>query len=201
MTRVASDPTYDESETRTVAADRVVFSIGQAIQWGNLLEGTAVELGRGQGAVADPKTYQTAEPDIFVGGDVYTGPSFAIDAIAAGHEAAVSIHRFVQHATLTIGRNQRSYRELNKDDVDFGSYDTASRGDAVHNYEAERERPFREYVETFTEEQVKAETARCLGWVRPSWTKTSALAAGFAPPSARLTPSIWIAIAPSAPRW
>ncbi|MEE0475718.1 MAG: FAD-dependent oxidoreductase [Collinsella stercoris] len=157
------DPTYDESETRTVAADRVVFSIGQSIQWGNLLEGTAVELGRGQGAVADPKTYQTAEPDIFVGGDVYTGPKFAIDAIAAGHEAAVSLHRFVQNATLTIGRNQRSYRELNKDDVDFGSYDTASRGDAVHNYEAERERPFREYVETFTEEQVKAETARCLG--------------------------------------
>ena len=157
------DPTYDESETRTVAADRVVFSIGQSIQWGNLLEGTAVELGRGQGAVADPKTYQTAEPDIFVGGDVYTGPKFAIDAIAAGHEAAVSLHRFVQNATLTIGRNQRSYRELNKDDVDFGSYDTVSRGDAVHNYEAERERPFREYVETFTEEQVKAETARCLG--------------------------------------
>ena len=157
------DPTYDEGELRTVAADRVVFSIGQSIQWGNLLEGTAVELGRGQGAVADPKTYQTAEPDIFVGGDVYTGPKFAIDAIAAGHEAAVSLHRFVQNATLTIGRNQRSYRELNKDDVDFGSYDTASRGDAVHNYEAERERPFREYVETFTEEQVKAETARCLG--------------------------------------
>ncbi len=157
------DPTYDESETRTVAADRVVFSIGQSIQWGNLLEGTAVELGRGRGAVADPKTYQTAEPDIFVGGDVYTGPKFAIDAIAAGHEAAVSLHRFVQNATLTIGRNQRSYRELNKDDVDFGSYDTVSRGDAVHNYEAERERPFREYVETFTEEQVKAETARCLG--------------------------------------
>lgn len=157
------DPTYDESETRTVAADRVVFSIGQSIQWGNLLEGTAVELGCGQGAIADPKTYQTAEPDIFVGGDVYTGPKFAIDAIAAGHEAAVSLHRFVQNATLTIGRNQRSYRELNKDDVDFGSYDTVSRGDAVHNYEAERERPFREYVETFTEEQVKAETARCLG--------------------------------------
>ena len=36
----------------------------------------------------------------------------------------------MQDATLTIGRNPRSYRELNKDDVDFGSYDTASRGDA-----------------------------------------------------------------------
>ena len=157
------DPTYDESETRTVAADRVVFSIGQSIVWGDLFEGAAVELGRGQGAVADPKTYQTAQPDIFVGGDVYTGPKFAIDAIAAGHEAAVSLHRFVQDATLTIGRNQRVYRELNKDDVEFGSYDTASRGDAVHNYAREKAEPFREYLETFTEEQVRAETARCLG--------------------------------------
>ena len=69
------DPQYDENELRTVAADRVVFSIGQSIVWGDLLEGEAVELGRGQGAVADPKTYQTAQPDIFVGGDVYTGPS------------------------------------------------------------------------------------------------------------------------------
>ena len=157
------DPQYDENELRTVAADRVVFSIGQSVVWGDLLEGEAVELGRGQGAVADPKTYQTAQPDIFVGGDVYTGPKFAIDAIAAGHEAAVSIHRFVQDATLTIGRNPRSYRELNKDDVDFGSYDTASRGDAVHDYEREKAEPFREYVKTFTEEQVRAETARCLG--------------------------------------
>ena len=157
------DPKYDESETRTVSADRVVFSIGQSIVWGDLLAGSAVELGRGQGAVADPKTYQTAQPDIFVGGDVYTGPKFAIDAIAAGHEAAVSLHRFVQNATLTIGRNQRSYRELNKDDVEFGSYDTASRGDAVHNYAREKAEPFREYLETFTEEQVRAETARCLG--------------------------------------
>ena len=157
------DPTYDEGELRTVSADRVVFSIGQSILWGDLLEGEAVELGRGQGAVADPKTYQTAQPDIFVGGDVYTGPKFAIDAIAAGHEAAVSIHRFVQDATLTIGRNPRAYRELNRDDVEFGSYDTASRGDSVHNYDREKAQPFREYVETFTEEQVRAETARCLG--------------------------------------
>ena len=46
--------------------------------------------------MADAVTYQTAQPDVFVGGDVYTGPKFAIDAIAAGKEGAVSIHRFVQ---------------------------------------------------------------------------------------------------------
>ena len=156
-------PEYDEADTIDVEADQVVFSIGQSIEWGGLLEGSAVELGRGNGAVADPKTYQTAEPDIFVGGDVYTGPKFAIDAIAAGHEAAVSIHRFVQGGTLTIGRNQRSYRELDKADAELGSYDTASRQQPEIDHEAEKRAPFSEYVRTLTEEQVRAETARCLG--------------------------------------
>ncbi len=167
-TRVFNDegrfaPEYDESDLRTIECDQVVFAIGQAIEWGNLLEGSAVELGRGQGAVADPQTYQTAEPDIFVGGDVYTGPKFAIDAIAAGHEAAVSIHRFVQKGTLTIGRNQRHYVELNKDDLDLSGYDTAQRERPHHVVEAAaKAAPFREYVQTLTEEQVRVETSRCL---------------------------------------
>ena len=168
-TRVFDDdgrfaPEYDEGDLVTIECDQVVFAIGQSIEWGNLLEGSAVELGRGQGAVADPQTYQTAEPDIFVGGDVYTGPKFAIDAIAAGHEAAVSIHRFAQHGTLTIGRNQRKYVELNKDDADLSSYDTARREvPAAKDSAVAKAAPFREYVETLTEEQVRAETARCLG--------------------------------------
>ncbi len=156
-------PVYDDADTLTVPCDRVVLSIGQAIEWGGLLAGSAVELGRGQGAVVDPKTYQTAEPDVFAGGDVVTGPKFAIDAIAAGHEAAVSIHRFVQGATLTIGRNPRAYRELDKDNVDFGSYDTSSRQAPAHDRDRERSEPFGEYVHTLTEEQVRIETARCLG--------------------------------------
>ena len=168
-TRVFDDegrfaPEYDENDLRRVDADRVVMSIGQSIVWGDLLAGSKVELGRGQGALADPQTYQTAEPDIFVGGDVYTGPSFAIDAIAAGHEAAVSIHRFVQPgSTLTIGRNQRHYTALDRDDVVIESYDNASREVTHVDREREKAAPFSEYVETFTEEQVRAETARCLG--------------------------------------
>ena len=77
-------PVYDENDTITIECDNVLLSIGQQIIWGNLLAGTKVELNKNGTAKADPVTYQTAEPDIFVGGDVYTGPRFAIDAIAAG---------------------------------------------------------------------------------------------------------------------
>ncbi|MBQ3338456.1 MAG: hypothetical protein IJG82_02485 [Atopobiaceae bacterium] len=48
-----------------------------------------------------------------IGGDVYTGPKFVIDAIAAGHEAAISLHRYAQKgSSLTLSRNQRFYVEL-----------------------------------------------------------------------------------------
>ena len=78
------NPQYDENDIMTIECKHVVLAVGQTIVWGDLLKGSKVELGRGNGAVADGYTYQTAEPDIFVGGDVYTGPKFAIDAIAAG---------------------------------------------------------------------------------------------------------------------
>ena len=158
------NPKYDENDTETVACDNIVFSIGQSILWGDLLKGSKVELGRGNGAVADALTYQTAEPDIFVGGDVYTGPKFAIDAIAAGREGAISIHRFVQpHSSLTIGRNRRDFIELDKNNIRVENYDNSSRQVPMRDASIDHKKSFRDSKLVFTEEQVKKETARCLG--------------------------------------
>jgi NADPH-dependent glutamate synthase beta subunit-like oxidoreductase len=157
------NPTYDDNDTVTVECEHVFLSIGQSIQWGNLLSGTKVELGRGQAAVADSLTYQTGESDIFVGGDVYTGPKFAIDAIAAGREGAISIHRFVQpHSSLTIGRNRRQFIELDKDNILVEQYDNASRQRPGTDATVDAKTSFRDARLPFTEEQVKTETARCL---------------------------------------
>ena len=157
-------PVYDEEDTREVPCEHVYFSVGQSISWGNLLKDSKVELGRGNGATADSLTYQTAEPDIFVGGDVYTGPKFAIDAIAAGKEGAVSIHRFVQpDSSLTIGRNRRKFVELDKENLDISEYDNGARQVPEMDKTMDAKHSFRDAHLTFTEEQVKAETARCLG--------------------------------------
>ena len=157
-------PVYDENDTCTVACSNVFLSVGQSIQWGNLLDGSKVELGRGQCAQADPLTYQTAQPDVFVGGDVYTGPKFAIDAIAAGKEGAISIHRFVQpHSSLTIGRNRRDFIELDKTDIRVENYDSSSRQIPGRHPDIDHKKSFRNAKLAFTEEQVKTETARCLG--------------------------------------
>lgn len=156
-------PAYDENTVQVAPCDTVLYCIGQKTDWGTLLTGTAVELDSRGLAVADSVTYQTAEPDIFVGGDAYTGQKFAIDAIAAGKDGAVSLHRYVQHATLTIGRNRRQFIELDKKNamIPPTSYDSAPRQQIGYN-DALR-RTFSDERVGFTEEQVKKETARCLG--------------------------------------
>ena len=152
-------PKFDENETLTLEADLVIFAIGQTVVMKDLLKDTKVEFVRGVYPVADKLTYQTAEPDIFVGGDVFTGPKFAIDAIAAGKEAAESLHRFVQHGHMTIGRNRRDFIELDKSDIRVEQYDNSSRQEpGVIPTKSQ----FAEYHGTLTEEQVKIETARCL---------------------------------------
>ena len=152
-------PKFDENETITLEADMVIFAIGQTVVLKDLLKGTKVEFVRGVYPVADKLTYQTAEPDIFVGGDAFSGPKFAIDAIAAGKEAAESLHRYVQHGHMTIGRNRRDFIELNKQDILVEQYDNSSRQEPGVVVTKSK---FEEYHGTLTEEQVKKETARCL---------------------------------------
>ena len=155
-------PVYDDSMTIEIPAENVIFAIGQAVVWGDLLKGSKVELGRGNYPSADKLTYQTAEPDIFVGGDVFTGPKFAIDAIAQGHEAAESLHRYVQHGHMTIGRNRREFAMLDTDNIKVENYDNASRQSAPVDTSLDS-KSFEDNHGTLTEEQVKIETSRCLG--------------------------------------
>jgi NADPH-dependent glutamate synthase beta subunit-like oxidoreductase/NAD-dependent dihydropyrimidine dehydrogenase PreA subunit len=155
------NPQYDETVTKIVEADRVLLSIGQSIEWGNLLEGSSVELNRNKTAIADTFTYQTKQSDIFVGGDVYTGPKFAIDAIAAGKQAAISLHRFVQPGqSLVLGRDRREYHEFDKENIIVESYDQTPRQKIGHTQN--NKKAFKDNRLTFTEKQMHAETERCL---------------------------------------
>lgn len=134
-------PKYEENDTITVEADTVLLSIGQSIEWGGLLSESKVELGRGGTAKADSLTLQTSEPDIFVGGDCFTGPQFAIHAIAAGKEGAISIHRYVQPGqSLVFGRDRREYHAFDKNNVaiDLQDFDRTPRQRPGHSPEKKK---------------------------------------------------------------
>lgn len=149
-------------EFEIVEIDSVIGAVGQTVDWGTLDVG-ALKTTKKNTAEADSLTYQTAQPDIFVGGDCYSGPKFAIDAIAAGKEAAISLHRYVHPGqTLTAGRDRREYRALDKEHamIGVGGFDREHR--QTPGYNAAKAKTFADARVTFTEEQVRKECARCL---------------------------------------
>lgn len=155
-------PVYEEEDTMTIPCAHVLVSIGQSAQWGNLLDGTKVQTRPNGTAVADPVTLQTGEADIFVGGDIHHGARFAIDAIADGKEAMVSINRFVHPGqSLTLGRDRREFVELDRENIFVESYDNAKRQKPAVK-EGNATKTFADMRLPLTEEQVKAEANRCL---------------------------------------
>ncbi|HHV27893.1 FAD-dependent oxidoreductase [Anaerosalibacter bizertensis] len=156
-------PKFDENDTKVVKADKVLLSIGQSIDWGRLLEGSKVELNPNNTIKVDPFTLQSGEPDIFAGGDVATGPKFAIDAIALGKEGAISIHRYVQPGQdLILGRDRREFKAFDKENIDLAGYDRLPRQRTPHVDGDKAKTSFKDLRPTLTKDQVRKETERCL---------------------------------------
>lgn len=154
-------PIYDENDTIELPVDDLLLSIGQQFDYKDLLKDQNVELNPNNTIKADETTLQTSCEDIFTGGDIYTGPNFAIVAIASGKEAAISIHRFVNRGqSLYFGRNPRTYLAFDKDALVLEGYDSLKRNKPVH---APHDKTFKDNRRGFTEEQMKEETKRCLG--------------------------------------
>lgn len=155
-------PVYDENETITVACKNVYITVGQAMDWGGLLEGTNVTLGRGNTMETAEISFQSKDVDIFGGGDCATGPKLAIDAIATGKAGAISIHRFLRNQDLLMKR-EREYVAVNKDEADFGGFDRMPRQKPAAVSAKDATGTMRDLRATLTEEQLKAEAERCLG--------------------------------------
>ncbi|MCK8060740.1 MULTISPECIES: FAD-dependent oxidoreductase [unclassified Fusibacter] len=159
------NPVFDQENPLTVECDHVLLSVGQTYDYGSILDGENIELTNRHTIAVDPITLQTSRGDIFAGGDVASGPKLAIDAIASGKEAAISLHRYVQNGqSLVFGRDNHSYKVLEKSNLtELESYDHVKREKTHHVDGARARETFKDLRGTFTEEQVKLETERCLG--------------------------------------
>ena len=149
----------------TIAVDSVIGAVGQVIDLGGIAP-EAMSFTKKGTVIVDEVTAQTGQKDIFAGGDFVTGPRFAIDAIAAGRVGAESIHRFVHEGqSLVLGRAVKEYLSLDKDNVvvPIKSLRPAPRQKAADGSPEEAKKTFRDLRGTFTEEQLKKETERCLG--------------------------------------
>ena len=157
------NPQYDENDTLTVPCTDALLAIGQSAVWGQLLKDTKVQTRPNGTVIYDPVTFQTGDPDIFVGGDIGHGARFAIDAIADGKMGAESMHRHVHPGqSQTIARDLRRFIELDKTDIVLESFDNGKR-QIPGKKPGDPRSTFADLREPLTEEQVKAEAARCLG--------------------------------------
>ncbi len=147
----------------TIPVTAVISAIGQKIDLSGIAD---FETDKKGNVVVKLPSYQTSVEDVFAGGDVVTGPKFAIDAIAAGKEASISIHRYVHPGqSQTIGRDNRDYKSLDASTIaiSIGSFDTAPRQKAASGSIQEAKKTFKDLRGTLTEEQMKKEASRCLG--------------------------------------
>jgi len=158
------NPVFNEEETKIVKTNHVLISVGQGMEWGQLLADSKMTLNANKTIKVDAFTLQTEEADVFAGGDAMTGPYFAIDAIASGKEGAISIHRYVHRGqSLVIGRDRKAYHALEKDQLNLEGYDRTPRQTIDHVDGAVAKKSFDDLRGTFTQEQVQLETERCLG--------------------------------------
>ena len=154
-------PVFDENDTKVVKCDKVLISVGQSIYYKNLFKGSDVTFNPNNTIIADSFTYQSNQKDIFTGGDCYTGPRFAIDAIAAGKQGAISLHRFVKVGqSLINGRDRRLYHSFDKNNLNLDSYDLVKRTAVKHNHNIDKNKDSRVVI---SEQDMLNETKRCLG--------------------------------------
>ncbi len=152
-------PTFDQSVTTSVDGDTVIIAIGQATDLSVLPESTSIKTTRGGWLIADPLTLATDEEGIFAGGDGVTGPKSAVEAIKHGHEAAISIDRYLNKLDLREGREEKKEEPA---PLPEGKHEKKKRLDTKYIALEKRLSSFDEVVSTLTEEEAIKEAERCL---------------------------------------
>ncbi len=141
-----------------IECDTVILAVGQMVK-GSCLVKSGIELD-GSGTIhVDPISLQTKAPDTFAGGDAVTGPASAVEAIGAGHEAAVSIDRFLNDENLIEGREAKE--EAGSPIPEAADRMRKARKMGAVLSEEGRTTTFDEVESTFTLEDVLEEADRC----------------------------------------
>jgi NADPH-dependent glutamate synthase beta subunit-like oxidoreductase len=155
-------PCYDACELMTLDTDTVIIAIGQAHDqeflnhWGLPPEGLKC---------VDDLTLQTTDEMVFLAGDIATGPSSVVEAMARGRRAAESVHRFLSNEHLGFGR-----RYAGPIETDF-EIDN-SRGNTLPREKPDKHRltgegDFRELEKPLKPNAARREAERCFSCGQP----------------------------------
>jgi len=150
-----------EGSEFSVEVDTVIPAIGQAPDLAFVSPEMRIELTEGGRLRVDPVTLQTSREGIFAGGDAVSGPAYAIEAVAAGKEAAISIHRYLTGRDLREGREPASWQKADVDDLLARAQKAPRERVALLPLQGRRD-GFQEVRLALSEEAALREAQRCL---------------------------------------
>jgi len=158
------NPTCDLEDTRFVAADNILISIGQAADMSFLSADSKLERELWGALVVNTNTLATNVPGVFAGGDFTTGPTFVIRAISSGRRAAIAINKYITGDDSPVYiPDEKSHRHTaTKLALEEESTEDKPRIEAEFEDAGERVSDFREVEKGFTEEEACREATRCL---------------------------------------
>ncbi|MCP4136498.1 MAG: FAD-dependent oxidoreductase [bacterium] len=150
-------PEYGKSLDRLIEAATVIIAIGQTVD--PVLVPRDFPLDKNGLISADSATLQV-DSEMFAAGDVVTGPSTVVEALATGKKAALVIDRFIKGKELTIGLDEVPVK-AGKPSEDREIYQ-AQRINRDSIAPGQRTGNFRETRQSLRDSQVMSEAERCL---------------------------------------
>lgn len=163
------NPRYDESDTVTLPADTILFSIGQSYDLSFLEKcGIDIEMTDRGMIKAGTDKISTSVPGLFVAGDLAYGPRLVIDAVASGKKAAITIHEYISGRRLKLESSEK-HTEFYDNEVLHNEvshprdYEKIKRRPVPVAPTEDRIKSISAAVETgFTEEMAEEQGGRCL---------------------------------------
>lgn len=156
-------PVFDENQTTVLEADTIIITIGQMANLLPIKDSSVKADERGR-VEWDQKTQQSSAKNIFVAGEVVTGPGSAIAAVASGHRAALAMHLFLQGEAIEGKLPAQEKDSINQMPEDLAAkICKVPRQKVQHVAPAVRVKTMDNFEITYTEREALAEASRCRG--------------------------------------
>jgi formate dehydrogenase beta subunit len=163
------NPRFDDSDTMTLPADTIFFSIGQAFDI-SFVDKCGLDIEKTERGTIKVgwDMVSTSLPGLFVAGDLAHGAKLVIDAVASGKKAAVAIHEHITKKKMKVSYSESHFTTYDKDVADNvvshpKGYEKIRRSNVPVLEASERVKSAFTSVETgFTKNMAKGQGGRCL---------------------------------------
>jgi heterodisulfide reductase subunit A-like polyferredoxin len=157
----------EEGSEHVLPCEVLIFAIGQRAGLAFIPESSGVGITRMSTIAVNPNTFAATRPGVFAAGDAITGTSYVVEAVASGHKAAASIQKYLRGEEMERSPQPelpvvKMTQEEVQERVSSGEVKVTPRIRMEAHPANQRTSSFEEVSLGYTEEEAKAEAARCL---------------------------------------